>query len=67
MKGRILAVEGGILLILGVAGIVTGRFLAAAILLGLGSLAVASAWAMSSGSLTHDLVEQNRSSDGGVQ
>jgi hypothetical protein len=44
MKIRILATEGGILLILAVAGIITGRFLAAAILLGLGCLAVACAW-----------------------
>jgi len=46
MKQGVLALEGGVLLILGVASIVSGRFLAAAILMGLAMLAAASAWAL---------------------
>jgi hypothetical protein len=45
MKQRVLALEGGVLLILGVASILSGRFLGAAILVGLAVLAAASAWA----------------------
>ena len=41
-----LAVEGGVLLLLGMANVVTGRFLGAAILVGLATLAAASAWAL---------------------
>ena len=46
MKQRVLAVEGGVLLLLGVASILTGRLLGAAILVGLAMLAGASAWAL---------------------
>jgi len=46
MKQGVLAVEGGVLLVLGVASILSGRFLAAAILMGLAMLAAASAWAL---------------------
>lgn len=45
MKQRVLALEGGVLLVLGVASILSGRLLGAAILVGLGMLAGASAWA----------------------
>ena len=45
MRGRILAAEGGVLAILGVTLVVTGRFLGAALLLGLSLLAVTCAWA----------------------
>lgn len=44
MKALILAAEGGILLILALATTLTGRFLGGSILLGLGTLAIASAW-----------------------
>lgn len=46
MRGRVLAVEGGVLLILGATFIVTGRFMGAAIVIGLASLAAACAWAL---------------------
>jgi hypothetical protein len=46
MTGRILAAEGGVLAILGVAFIVTGRFLGAALLFGLSLLATTCAWAV---------------------
>jgi hypothetical protein len=46
MRQRVLAVEGGVLLLLGMANVVTGRFLGAAILVGLATLAAASAWAL---------------------
>lgn len=46
MKGRVLAVEGGVLLILGVANIISGRIVAAAILIPLGMLALACGWAL---------------------
>jgi hypothetical protein len=46
MKQGVLALEGGVLLILGVASILSGRFLGAAIVIGLASLAVACAWAL---------------------
>jgi hypothetical protein len=45
MKQRVLALEGGVLLLLGLASILSGRFLGAAILVGLAALATASAWA----------------------
>jgi len=46
MKGRVLAIEAGVLLILGAANIVSGRLLGAAILLALGVLAASCAWAL---------------------
>ena len=46
MKERVLAIEGGVLLVLGAANIVSGRFLGAAILVGLASLAATCAWAL---------------------
>jgi hypothetical protein len=46
VRQRVLAIEGGVLLLLGFANMVSGRFLAAAILVGLATLAAASAWAM---------------------
>ncbi len=46
MKQRVLALEGGVLLLLGLANIVNGRFLGAAILVGLATLAAVSAWAL---------------------
>ena len=46
MKPRVLAVEGGVLLLLAVASMLSGRFLGAAVLVGLGTLAAASAWAL---------------------
>jgi hypothetical protein len=46
MKQRVLALEGGVLLLLGVANVVSGRFIGAAILVALSTLAVASAWAL---------------------
>ena len=46
MKQGVLAVEGGVLLLLGVASILSGRFVGAAILVGLATLAAASAWAL---------------------
>jgi hypothetical protein len=45
MKQRVLALEGGVLLVLGVASILSGRLLGAAILVALAMLAGASAWA----------------------
>jgi hypothetical protein len=45
VRQRVLAIEGGVLLLLGFANIVSGRFLGAAILVGLATLAMASAWA----------------------
>jgi hypothetical protein len=42
----VLALEGGVLLVLGVASILSGRLLGAAILVGLATLAAASAWAL---------------------
>ena len=69
MKQRVLAVEGGVLLLLGVASILGGRLLGAAILVGLAMLAGASAWALwaadhsaaaSSTALANDLVEKDR-------
>jgi hypothetical protein len=46
MKGRVLALEGGVLLVLGAANILSGRFLGAAVLIGIASLAAACAWAI---------------------
>jgi hypothetical protein len=46
MKQRVLALEGGVLLLLAVASILSGRFLGAAILVGLATLAAATAWAL---------------------
>jgi hypothetical protein len=46
MRSRIVAAEGGVLLILGVANSITGRLFAAAVLLLLGMLALACAWAL---------------------
>jgi hypothetical protein len=46
IKALIIAIEGGVLLVLGAASIVSGRLLGAAILVGLASLAAASAWAL---------------------
>lgn len=46
MRERVLAIEGGVLLVLSAVNIVGGRFLGAAILVGLASLAAASAWAL---------------------
>jgi hypothetical protein len=46
MKQRVLALEGGVLLLLGVASILSGRLLGAAILVGLAMLSAASAWAL---------------------
>jgi len=45
MKQRVLALEGGVLLLLAVASVLSGRLLGAAILVGLAALAAASAWA----------------------
>jgi len=45
MRGRILAAEGGVLAVLGVGGIITGRYLGAALLFGLSLLATTCAWA----------------------
>src|SRR5207302_11195086 len=45
MRGRILAAEGGVLAVLGVTFMITGRFVGAALLLGLSLLAATSAWA----------------------
>jgi hypothetical protein len=44
MSERLLMAEGGVLIVLGVAGIITGRLLGAVILIGLGGLAMACAW-----------------------
>jgi hypothetical protein len=46
MKGRVLAIEAGLLLILGAANIVSDRLLGAAILIALGLLAATCAWAL---------------------
>jgi hypothetical protein len=46
VRERVLAIEGGVLLVLSTANIVSGRFLGAAILVGLASLAAAGAWAL---------------------
>jgi hypothetical protein len=46
IKGLVIAIEAGVLLVLGAASIVSGRFLGAAVLVGLASLAAASAWAL---------------------
>lgn len=46
MKGRLIGIEAGVLLVLGTANLVTGRFLGAAIIIGLASLAAACAWAL---------------------
>src|ERR1700693_5379216 len=46
MRSRVLAVEGGVLLILGAEFIVIGHFLGAAIVVGLASLAAGCAWAL---------------------
>ena len=46
MKGRVLAIEAVVLLILGAANIVSGRLLGAAILLALGVLAAICAWTL---------------------
>jgi hypothetical protein len=46
MRERVLATEGGVLLLLGVASLLSGRFVGAAILVGLATLAAASAWAL---------------------
>jgi hypothetical protein len=45
MRGRVFAAEASVLAVLGVTFIVTGRFLGAAILLGLSLLAATVAWA----------------------
>ena len=45
MRARILAAEGGTLIVLGAANALTGRYLASAILIALGGLAMACAWA----------------------
>jgi len=45
MRGRILAAEGGVLAVLGVTFMITGRFVGAALLIGLSLLAATSAWA----------------------
>ncbi len=45
LKGPIIAAEAVILLVLGVANIVTGQFLGAAILIAIGTLAAGCAWA----------------------
>jgi hypothetical protein len=46
IKALVIGVEAGVLLVLGAASIVSGRFLGAAVLVGLASLAAASAWAL---------------------
>jgi uncharacterized MnhB-related membrane protein len=46
LKGLIIAAEAALLLVFGVADIVSGRLLGAAILLGIASLAAACAWAL---------------------
>lgn len=46
MKQRVLVLEGGALTVLAVASILSGRLLGGAILVGLASLATASAWAL---------------------
>lgn len=46
MKQRVLALEGGVLLVLGTTFIVSGRFMGAAIIIGLALLAAACAWAL---------------------
>jgi hypothetical protein len=46
VKARVLAAEGGVLALLGLAFLLTGRFLGAAVLLGLGALGATSAWAL---------------------
>jgi hypothetical protein len=46
MKARVLVAEGGVMVILAVASLVTGRFIGAALLLGLGLLAATSGWAL---------------------
>jgi len=46
VRGRILAAEGGLLAVLGLSFLITGRFVGAALLLVLGLLAVTCAWAL---------------------
>jgi hypothetical protein len=46
LKGLIIAVEAGILLVFSVAEVVSGQFLGAAILLGIAALSAACAWAL---------------------
>jgi hypothetical protein len=46
LKGRIIAVEAVVLLLLGAANVVSGQLLGAAILFGLAVLAGGSAWAL---------------------
>jgi hypothetical protein len=46
MRARVLAAEAGVLALLGMAFLVTGRLLGAALLLGLGLLGATSAWAL---------------------
>jgi hypothetical protein len=46
IKALVIAIEAGVLLVLAAASIVSGRFLGAAVLVGLASLAAASAWAL---------------------
>jgi hypothetical protein len=46
MKQRVLALEGGVLFLLGVASILSGRLLGAAVLVALAAMAAAAAWAL---------------------
>jgi hypothetical protein len=46
IKGPVIAVEGMVLLALGAANIVSGQLLGGAIVVGLGALAAACAWAL---------------------
>jgi hypothetical protein len=46
VKERVFAIEGGVLLVLGAANIVSGRFLGAAILVALATLAAACVWVL---------------------
>ncbi len=46
LKGLIIAVEAGILLVFSIADVVSGQFVGAAILIGIASLAAACAWAL---------------------
>jgi hypothetical protein len=46
MRAKVLAAEAGVLALLGMAFLVTGRLLGAALLLGLGLLGATSAWAL---------------------
>jgi hypothetical protein len=46
VKGLVIAIEAGVLLLLGAADLVSGQFLGAAIVVGLATLAAACAWAL---------------------